>query len=66
MAADHLFELGLEREQIYARAVELEGHPDNVGAALYGGFVRLPVRPTGTQRPRPFAWTPPRASRAWW
>src|SRR5881275_2983833 len=33
MAADHLYELGLEREEIYARGVELEGHPDNVGAA---------------------------------
>ena len=42
VAADHLFELGLEREQIYARAVELEGHPDNVGAALYGGVVVCP------------------------
>lgn len=39
MAADHMFELGLEREELYARAVELEGHPDNVAAALYGGFV---------------------------
>jgi homoserine kinase len=42
MAADHMFELGLEREQIYSHAVELEGHPDNVGAALYGGFVVCP------------------------
>jgi homoserine kinase len=39
MAADHLFELGLGREELYARAVEIEGHPDNVAAALYGGFV---------------------------
>ena len=42
LAADHLFELGLAREEIYARAVELEGHPDNVAAALYGGFVVCP------------------------
>jgi homoserine kinase len=41
-AADHLFELGLSREEIYSRAVEIEGHPDNVGAALYGGFVLCP------------------------
>ena len=34
LAADHLFELGLGRTEIYARAVELEGHPDNVAAAL--------------------------------
>src|SRR5687767_15328169 len=42
VAADHLFELGLGRDELYARAVELEGHPDNVGAALYGGFVACP------------------------
>lgn len=42
VAADHLFELGLGRDELYARAVELEGHPDNVGAALYGGFVVCP------------------------
>lgn len=39
MAAEHLYELALEREELLARAVELEGHPDNVAAALYGGFV---------------------------
>jgi homoserine kinase len=38
-AADHLFELGLSREEMLARATELEGHPDNVAAAIYGGFV---------------------------
>jgi homoserine kinase len=36
MAADHLFELDAD---IRAHAVELEGHPDNVAAALDGGFV---------------------------
>ena len=30
-AADHLFELGLPKEEMIARAAELEGHPDNVG-----------------------------------
>ena len=40
-----------------ARATELEGHPDNVAAAIYGGFVvcgradggaaRGPLRPAG-------------------
>ncbi len=58
MAADHLFELGLEREQIYSRAVELEGHPDNVGAALYGGFVVCP-QAEGDERPRPVRLDPP-------
>jgi len=38
-AADHLFELALTREQMLVRATEIEGHPDNVAAAIYGGFV---------------------------
>ncbi len=36
MAADHLFELDAD---VFALASELEGHPDNAAAALYGGFV---------------------------
>jgi homoserine kinase len=36
MAADHLFELDAD---LLAAATELEGHPDNVAAALLGGFV---------------------------
>jgi homoserine kinase len=38
-AADHLFELALSREEMLVRAAVLEGHPDNVAAAIYGGFV---------------------------
>jgi homoserine kinase len=38
-AADHLFELALSREEMLVRASELEGHPDNVAAAIHGGFV---------------------------
>lgn len=38
-AADHLFELALSSEEMLARASELEGHADNVAAAIYGGFV---------------------------
>src|SRR6476469_2709904 len=38
-AADHLFELALSKEELLARASALEGHPDNVAAAIYGGFV---------------------------
>jgi homoserine kinase len=38
-AADHLFELGLSKGEMLIRASEIEGHPDNVAAALYGGFV---------------------------
>jgi homoserine kinase len=36
MAADHLFELDAD---LLALSAELEGHPDNVGAALQGGIV---------------------------
>ena len=36
MAADHLFELDVD---LLAHATQLEGHPDNVAAALQGGFV---------------------------
>jgi homoserine kinase len=38
-AADHLFELALSKQEMLARATALEGHPDNVAAAIYGGFV---------------------------
>lgn len=38
VAADHLYELALSREDLLARATEIEGHPDNVAAAIYGGF----------------------------
>jgi homoserine kinase len=38
-AADHLFELALSKQEMLARATGLEGHPDNVAAAIYGGFV---------------------------
>jgi len=36
LAADHLFELDAD---LLALASDLEGHPDNVAAALHGGFV---------------------------
>jgi homoserine kinase len=36
LAADHLFELDAD---LLSLATELEGHPDNVAAALLGGFV---------------------------
>jgi homoserine kinase len=39
LAADHLYELAQEPEDILVKAAEIEGHPDNVAAALYGGFV---------------------------
>jgi homoserine kinase len=36
VAADSIFELGAD---LLSEATRLEGHPDNVAAALYGGFV---------------------------
>ncbi|HWD64893.1 MAG TPA: homoserine kinase, partial [Solirubrobacteraceae bacterium] len=36
MAADHIFELDID---LLGQAAELEGHPDNVAAALQGGVV---------------------------
>ncbi len=36
LAADHLFELDVD---LLECATAIEGHPDNVAAALYGGFV---------------------------
>jgi homoserine kinase len=36
MAADHLFELDAD---LLTHASEMEGHPDNAAASLYGGFV---------------------------
>jgi homoserine kinase len=44
-AADHMYELDAD---IYPHAVEIEGHPDNVAAALHGGFVVC--TPDGVQR----------------
>ena len=38
-AADHMYELDAP---LFELAAELEGHPDNVAAALYGGFVICP------------------------
>lgn len=49
-AADHLYELALSKEEVLARATELEGHPDNVAAAIYGGFVIC-----GTEAGKPVA-----------
>ena len=48
VAADHMFELGLEKPDLLERAAAMEGHPDNVAAAIYGGFV---LCSTATGRP---------------
>ena len=65
VAADHMYELGLDRDAIYRHAVEIEGHPDNVGAALYGGFVLCPSSEgDGGERPPPVRLEPPQGVEA--
>jgi homoserine kinase len=39
VAADHMYELALERAELMQHAARVEGHPDNVAASLYGSFV---------------------------
>jgi homoserine kinase len=39
LAADHLYELAQETDDVLIKAAEIEGHPDNVAAALLGGFI---------------------------
>jgi homoserine kinase len=39
VAADHMYELALGREEIFERAAQIEEHPDNVAASVHGGFV---------------------------
>ena len=53
-----MYELALSREEIYAKAVAIEGHPDNVAAALYGGFALCP-RPEHGGLPAPVRLEPP-------
>ena len=39
VAANHLLDLGLSQEDLFQLAWRIEGHGDNVGAALYGGAI---------------------------
>ena len=39
IAANHLLELGMSDADLFAVAARIEGHGDNVGAALYGGAI---------------------------
>lgn len=59
VAADHMYELGLERDSVYRHAVDLEGHPDNVAAALYGGFVLCPAAAANEELAEPLRLDPP-------
>jgi homoserine kinase len=63
LAADHMFELDVGRDELYRRAVDLEGHPDNVAAALFGGFVACPDL-EGGERPGPVLLDPPQGLEA--
>jgi homoserine kinase len=47
VAADHLYELALSEEEMLDRATQIEGHPDNVAAAIFGGFVICDPIPEG-------------------
>jgi homoserine kinase len=47
VAADHLYELALSVEELLARGTEIEGHPDNIAAAIFGGFVICDPIPEG-------------------
>jgi homoserine kinase len=52
VAVNHLLELGLTQHELYGEAWRLEGHGDNVGAALYGGAI---LAVPGVQHPT-FLW----------
>ena len=61
-AADHMYELDAP---LFELARELEGHPDNVAAALLGGFVICAERrrrAASSRRPGSRACSPPRRS----
>ncbi len=38
VAANELLQAGLDKEQLFQIAAQIEGHPDNVAPALYGGL----------------------------
>jgi homoserine kinase len=59
MAADHLYELALGKDEVYRHAVEVEGHPDNVAAAVYGGIALCPRPAAEGTLPAPVRLEPP-------
>ncbi len=46
-AAAALFEVPLSRQDLLRLAVDIEGHPDNVAPAIYGGLVAVVVEEQG-------------------
>ena len=63
LAADHLYELAQEPDDVLIKAAEIEGHPDNVAAALFGGFV-VCAHDEGILTATRL--DPPQESRPWW
>jgi len=57
LLADAALGLGLSRERVVEIASEIEGHPDNVAAAVYGGAV-LSLRTPAGLRTAPLAVAP--------
>ncbi len=58
VAANALVAGGLSNEQLLAMAHELEGHPDNAAAALYGGLALVSAQHGGELRVRSLAVPP--------
>jgi homoserine kinase len=50
MALDRLIDRRLSREELCALCAELEGHPDNAAAALFGGFTIITKTPQRVAR----------------
>ena len=48
LGANALLGAPLPRDELLELAVQLEGHPDNAAAALYGGLVVIVKQPAGT------------------
>lgn len=46
MIANKICSFGLSKDQLFRYVLELENHPDNVGACLFGGFVLGYVSPS--------------------
>jgi len=61
LAADSLLGAPLSRDELLEVAVELEGHPDNVAPALYGGMTVCYAASSGTGCLRFRPANPPRA-----
>jgi homoserine kinase len=50
MALDRITQSGLSKEEICALCADLEGHPDNAAAAVFGGFTIVTKTPSRVAR----------------